>query len=100
MEGIAGADRSAYFYCCIVLLQSADDPAPLMASARWYGEILFVPKGENGFGYDPVFAVAGGGAEQYSAAELTLEAKQRISHRGQALQSLVRQLRERDRICG
>lgn len=98
MEDLTGADRRAYFYCCIVLLDSADDPAPLMATARWYGEILHAPRGTNGFGYDPVFAVAGG-TEQYSAAELTLEAKQRISHRGQALQSLVRQLREQDRIC-
>ncbi len=98
MDGLTGADRRAYFYCCIVLLDSVDDPAPLMATARWYGEILHAPRGTNGFGYDPVFAVAGG-TEQYSAAELTLEAKQRISHRGQALQALVRQLREQDRIC-
>ncbi|MGD8384013.1 MAG: RdgB/HAM1 family non-canonical purine NTP pyrophosphatase [Lysobacterales bacterium] len=98
MEGLTEAERRAYFYCCIVLLDSPEDPAPLMATARWYGEILHAPRGTNGFGYDPVFAVAGG-TEQYSAAELSLEAKQRISHRGQALQSLVRQLREQDRIC-
>jgi len=100
MEGLGGADRRACFYCCIVLLQSVDDPAPLMASARWYGEILSAPRGRNGFGYDPVFAVADGDGERCSAAELALEAKQRISHRGLALQSLLRQLREQERACG
>jgi len=96
LDGVTGKRRCAYFYCCMVLLSSEDDPAPLLATANWYGEILHSPRGENGFGYDPVFAVAG---TQYSAAELSLDDKQCISHRGQALDSLLTQIRERNGKC-
>lgn len=88
-----GADRSAYFYCALVLLQSEDDPAPLVATARWHGEILPFARGESGFGYDPVFEVAG---RSLTAAEMAPEEKRAISHRGQALKMLVGQLRERE----
>ncbi|MEO7064132.1 MAG: RdgB/HAM1 family non-canonical purine NTP pyrophosphatase [Dokdonella sp.] len=77
--------RTAHFHCTIVLLRSADDPAPLIAEGRWHGSILETPRGEHGFGYDPVFfdPVLG-----YSAAELDAATKHRISHRGQALARL------------
>ncbi len=88
-----GPDRRAYFYCALVLLDSADDPAPLISTARWHGEILHAQQGDGGFGYDPLFYVPGRGC---SAAELSLEEKQKISHRGQALAGLIRQLRARD----
>lgn len=87
------SDRRAYFFCAMVLLESADDPAPLIAMARWHGEILFTPRGEGGFGYDPVFGVSG---SQYSAAELDPGEKLRVSHRGLASRALLEQLRERD----
>lgn len=87
------ADRRAYFYCAIVLLESPDDPAPLVATARWYGEILPARQGDAGFGYDPVFKVGG---MNCTAAELEPEVKRSISHRGQALKLLLQQLRERD----
>jgi XTP/dITP diphosphohydrolase len=90
---LPSADRRAYFYCAIVLLESPDDPAPLVATARWHGEILPVQQGESGFGYDPVFKVAG---MNCTAAELKPEVKQSISHRGLALKLLLGQLRERD----
>jgi XTP/dITP diphosphohydrolase len=93
LEGQAGIDRRAYFFCAVVLLESADDPAPLMATARWHGRILSAPQGAGGFGYDPVFAV---GDSQVSAAELDSKQKQRVSHRGQALRKLLKQLNERD----
>jgi len=88
-----GLNRSAYFFCAVVLLQSVDDPAPLVATARWHGRILFSPQGEGGFGYDPVFGVSDTGL---SAAELSAEQKQKVSHRGQALRALLQQLNERD----
>lgn len=88
-----GVDRSAYFYCALVLLQSEDDPAPLVATAHWHGEILPVARGASGFGYDPVFLVAG---QSLTAAEMTPEQKRAVSHRGQALKLLVEQLRDRD----
>lgn len=93
LKRLPGADRSAYFYCALVLLASEDDPAPLVATARWHGEILPIARGESGFGYDPVFMVAG---QTRTAAELAPEEKRAISHRGQALKSLVDQLSERD----
>jgi len=85
LEGIEDAQWSAHFHCTIVLLQSADDPAPLIAEGRWHGRILHAPRGTQGFGYDPIFfdPVLGKGA-----AELDPDVKNRISHRGQALARL------------
>ena len=77
--------RSAYFHCTIVLLRSADDPAPLIAEGRWHGRILDAPRGSGGFGYDPVFLDPALGA---SAAELDPPTKNRVSHRAQALARL------------
>jgi len=82
-------DRGAHFHCSIVLLARADDPAPLIAEGRWHGRILEAPRGEKGFGYDPVFLPAG---YERSAAELDTATKNRISHRGQALATLRRLL--------
>jgi XTP/dITP diphosphohydrolase len=81
-------DRSALYYCVLVLLRSAGDPTPLVAEGRWQGRIEAVPRGSGGFGYDPHFVPAGG----RSAAELDATQKNRLSHRGQALAQLARQL--------
>ena len=85
LRGVDEPQRTAHFHCTIVLLRSADDPAPLIAEGRWYGRILDAPRGGNGFGYDPVFfdPVLGLGA-----AELDAQTKNRLSHRGQALAQL------------
>ncbi len=96
LEHQSGKDRQAYFYCALVLIKTVEDPAPMIATARWHGEILRSPRGDGGFGYDPVFAVSG---LQSSAAELDSDQKHKISHRGQALRELVRQLHERDDDC-
>jgi XTP/dITP diphosphohydrolase len=82
LEGVEDAQRGAHFHCTIVLLASADDPAPLIAEGRWRGRILEAPRGSGGFGYDPVFfdPVLGSGA-----VELDRATKNRVSHRGQAL---------------
>jgi XTP/dITP diphosphohydrolase len=85
LEGIEDAQRGAHFHCTIVLLQSADDPAPLIAEGRWHGRILHTPRGERGFGYDPIFFDPALGK---GAAELDPDVKNRISHRGQALARL------------
>ncbi|NKI36156.1 RdgB/HAM1 family non-canonical purine NTP pyrophosphatase [Wenzhouxiangella sp. XN79A] len=79
--------RGAYFYCCLVLLQHADDPAPLIATGRWHGYILEARRGTGGFGYDPVFHDPRMGA---TAAELPAGEKNRVSHRGRALDQLIR----------
>jgi len=98
LSGRHGKDRHAYFLCAMVLVQSVDDPAPLLAIGRWHGQILLSAQGEGGFGYDALFGVPTAviDGRQRSAAELTPDEKSRVSHRGQALRELVRQLRERD----
>lgn len=85
LHGVAPPQRGAHFHCSIVLLRSADDPAPGLAEGRWHGRILDAPRGDQGFGYDPVFLDRHSGR---SAAELNASAKNRISHRGQALTQL------------
>jgi XTP/dITP diphosphohydrolase len=84
------ADRSAYYYCALVLSRSADDPRPLIADGSWHGEIVFAARGANGFGYDPHFFLPELGR---TAAELDAAEKNRVSHRGQALAALAALLR-------
>jgi len=79
-------DKSAYYYCVLVYLRHAQDPQPVIAEGRWDGEIIATPRGENGFGYDPHFWVA---ALNKTAAELSAEEKNQLSHRGQALRALI-----------
>ena len=84
---LAGAsDRSAYFYCVLVLVRSADDPQPVVADGLWHGEIVAAPRGAGGFGYDPHFLVAGMGR---TAAELDASTKNQFSHRAQAMRDLM-----------
>ena len=81
--------KSARFYCCMVLLKHADDPQPIIAEGIWHGEILKAPLGEHGFGYDPIFWDP---INKMSAAQMPADLKNRISHRGQALQQLQQKL--------
>jgi len=89
LDGVPPPRRDASFYCVLVLLRSADDPQPLIAEGRWRGRILEAPRGNVGFGYDPVFFDPEHGC---SAAELEPVLKNRISHRGQALAMLKTRL--------
>ena len=90
---LAKADsREATFVSVIVLVRHPEDPEPVVAEGRWRGRIARVPRGANGFGYDPLFVVGG---REVTAAELDAAEKNRISHRGQALQRLLALLRER-----
>ncbi len=79
-------NRFAYYYCCLVLVRRHDDPQPLIAEGMWLGSILRKPRGKNGFGYDPLFLDSMTGK---SAAELSPEIKNKISHRGQALRKML-----------
>ena len=83
-------DRRAHYYCVMVLVKRPDDPRPLVAEGIWRGEIAREPRGANGFGYDPLFYLP---ALHRMAAELDPAEKNRLSHRGQALQKLVHELR-------
>lgn len=82
-------DRRAHFYCALVLLRSAGDPAPLVATGQWHGHIATAPSGTNGFGYDPLFVEA---SSAVSAANLAPHEKHARSHRGLAWQVLQPQL--------
>lgn len=85
-------DRRAEFHCVLVALEHPDDPAPLIAAGTWKGEIARAPRGQGGFGYDPVFLDPGLGR---TAAQLTPAEKNRLSHRGVALRRLVELLKNR-----
>jgi XTP/dITP diphosphohydrolase len=85
-----GDEREAHYHCVMALVQSAHDPRPLIAEGAWRGSIARAPRGTNGFGYDPLFLVAGHGL---TAAELPEEEKNRISHRGRAAARLLELLR-------
>lgn len=89
LEGVPQAARSAHFYCVMVLVRQALDPAPLIATGKWEGEITVTPSGRRGFGYDPLFWVPGQGC---SSAELPAKTKNRLSHRGQALSRMMEQM--------
>lgn len=84
-------DRRAHYYCVIVLLRHTGDPQPIIVDGSWYGEIVDQPLGNGGFGYDPYFYLP---EFNKTAAELTAEQKNKISHRGQALARLAGILRD------
>jgi len=83
--------RTARFQCLMVFLRHANDPTPLICQGTWEGRILFAARGDNGFGYDPVFHVP---THDCSSAELSADTKNLLSHRGQALRKLVAALGE------
>ncbi len=91
LEGVPEAQRSARFQCLVVYLEHAEDPTPIICQGTWEGSITRAPRGDNGFGYDPVFLVPG---HDCTAAELPAQTKNAISHRGQALRKLVEVLKK------
>lgn len=95
LERLAGvradADRGARFVCALVAVRSADDPQPLVALGRWAGMILPAPRGDAGFGYDPLLLIP---ELQRSVAELSAQEKNARSHRGLASRDMLKQMRE------
>lgn len=89
LAGVAEAYRTARFQCLMVYLRHADDPTPIICQGTWEGRILTEPRGDQGFGYDPVFLVPSSGM---SAAELEPAVKNVLSHRSQALRQLLAKL--------
>lgn len=82
-------NRQAHFYCVMVLVRHEHDPEPIIAEGQWFGEILSEYRGTDGFGYDPLFLDA---KTDKTVAELPLEIKSRISHRGHAMAKLLQKL--------
>jgi XTP/dITP diphosphohydrolase len=83
--------RSARFVCALVAVRSADDPQPLVAMGRWPGVIWPAPRGDSGFGYDPVLYIP---ELEKTVAELSPADKNERSHRGLASREILRQMRE------
>lgn len=86
------SDRHAWYTCVLVWVNTPEDPQPIIAEGLWHGQILKAPQGDGGFGYDPLFYVPD---QQQSAAEIDAGLKNRISHRGLALQDLLKKLEAR-----
>ncbi len=82
-------DKSAYYYCVLVIVRHAADPQPIIADGIWHGSLIEQPRGQGGFGYDPHFFLPHIGK---TAAELSAEEKNSVSHRGQALRALINKL--------
>ncbi len=87
LQGVV--DRRAHYYCVLVLVRYAADPEPLLAEGAWHGTIIDLPRGSGGFGYDPHFQ---DDATGLTGAELPLERKNELSHRGQAIRMLLAKL--------
>lgn len=88
LAGVSSADRSARFVCVMAYV-GAEDAEPILCEGEWRGQIADAPRGERGFGYDPVFYVA---EMKCTAAEMDAATKNRLSHRGQALRALLKAL--------
>lgn len=91
LRTVPDAKRTARYQCALVFMRWAADPSPIVCQASWEGRIVAAPRGKGGFGYDPIFAVD----DERTAAELSAEEKNSVSHRGKALRMLITELRER-----
>ncbi len=89
LAGLPHERRAARYRCALVFVEAAAEAAPLIAEADWRGFILDTPRGGGGFGYDPYFWLPD---LEKTAAELSAEDKNRLSHRGKALRVLRDQL--------
>ena len=91
MKDVPEEKRTARFQCLMVYMEHENDPTPLICQGTWEGRILFEERGENGFGYDPVFYVP---THDCASAELSKEVKNQLSHRGQALRQLAEAMKQ------
>jgi XTP/dITP diphosphohydrolase len=88
------ANRRAHYTAVLALVTREDDPEPIIAEGRWYGEVIDTPRGEGGFGYDPYFLDT---ELQLTGAEMPIDQKGMRSHRGRAFAKLLEALKERYR---
>lgn len=90
LKGITETERTARYWCVLVFLRHENDPVPIITQASWEGRILEAPRGDGGFGYDPIFYVP---THDCSSGELALEEKNKISHRALALQAMLEEFK-------
>jgi XTP/dITP diphosphohydrolase len=86
MRGLQGEERAAFYIAVLVLMRGPEDPAPIVTEGRWHGHVAEVPRGDGGFGYDPLFIPRG---EKRHVAELSPDEKDKVSHRGLAVAELL-----------
>lgn len=91
LDGVQGAARNAFYVAVIALVKHPNDPMPIIAEGRWYGRIAETSAGDGGFGYDPLFIPDG---FEITAAQMTRDEKQSLSHRALALNALAPQLND------
>ena len=91
LDGVEGVGRNAFYVAIIALVRHPNDPMPIIAEGRWYGRIAETPAGDGGFGYDPLFIPDG---FDITAAQMTRDEKQSLSHRALALNALAPQLND------
>ena len=91
LDGVEGAARNAFYVAVIALVKHSNDPMPIIAEGRWHGRIAETPAGDGGFGYDPLFIPDG---FNITAAQMTRDEKQALSHRALALNALAPQLND------
>lgn len=89
LKNVPEEERTGRYYCVLIFFRSALDQTPIVGEGVLEGKILFAPQGEHGFGYDPVFYIPN---QQCSVAELTLDMKNKISHRAKAVQNFMKKL--------
>jgi XTP/dITP diphosphohydrolase len=90
LQNVPKEKRTAYFYCVLVFMRNESDPTPIICLGKWQGLILNEAQGEGGFGYDPIFYIP---ELNFTAAQLSKEHKNQISHRGQALKQLIKKIK-------
>ncbi|PJE80734.1 dITP/XTP pyrophosphatase [invertebrate metagenome] len=90
LSGTETLQRTARFQCLLVYLRHAEDPVPLICQGTWEGYIVEEPRGENGFGYDPLFFVP---SEHCTSAELSQDRKNQLSHRARAMKAMANKLK-------
>jgi len=96
LSGVAENERTARYQCLLVFMRDHTDPVPIITQGSWDGRILQKPRGDGGFGYDPIFYVP---THQCSGGELSLEVKNTVSHRAIALQAMLEEFKKHKYIA-
>lgn len=91
LQGKSADQRHARFQCLMVFMRHPEDPTPVISQGTWEGRILDAPRGNGGFGYDPLFLIPD---RNQTSAELAPEVKNELSHRGRAMRGLLTQLQK------
>jgi len=91
LQGVPEAERTARYWCVLAFMRHHNDPVPIITQGSWEGRILEAPLGDGGFGYDPIFYVP---THNCSSGQLTMEEKNKISHRAIALQGMLEEFKK------